>query len=188
MQPPSGSVPTLPIPPFLTSVSPTSTVHGIKANWADFFWFIFWLQASLHHQLLNVLISLFKLSQAAQAKQKNACLLAGDCQAFASPVYYIVRWSKSMLYDSKGFVIFGDSVTSSYGWVGHDGIPTLILISWQTRHVETTSVYGFRLMEEFLYATLWNGLIYLCRRSKNSRTSDKSSNSTKNSWRKETRS
>ena len=67
-----------------------------------FFWFIFWLQASLHHQLLNVLISLFKLSQAAQAKQKNACLLAGDCQVFASPVYYIVRWSKSMLYDSNG--------------------------------------------------------------------------------------
>ena len=56
----------------------------------------------------------------------------------------------------KGFVIFGDSVTSSYGWVGH-GIPTLI--SWQTRHVETTSVCGFRLMEEFLYATLRNGYI-----------------------------
>ena len=66
-----------------------------------FFWFIFWLQASLHHQLLNVLISLFKLSQAVQAKQKNACLLAGFCQVFASPVYYIVRWSKSMLYDSS---------------------------------------------------------------------------------------
>ena len=64
-----------------------------------FFWFIFWLQASLHHQLLNVLISLFKLSQAVQAKQKNACLLAGFCQVFASPVYYIVRWSKSMQYE-----------------------------------------------------------------------------------------
>ena len=99
MQPPSGSVPTLPMPPFLTSVSPTSTVHGIKANWADFFWFIFWLQASLHQQLLNVLISLFKLSQAVQAKQKKACLLAGFCQVFASPVYYIVRWSKSMQYE-----------------------------------------------------------------------------------------
>jgi hypothetical protein len=37
MQPPSGSVPTLPMPPFLTSVSPTSTVHGIKANWAEIF-------------------------------------------------------------------------------------------------------------------------------------------------------
>ena len=66
-----------------------------------FFWFIFWLQASLHHQLLNVLISLFKLSQAVQAKQKNACLLAGFCQVFASPVYYIVRWSKSMQYEGS---------------------------------------------------------------------------------------
>ena len=65
------------------------------------FWFIFWLQASLHHQLLNVLISLFKLSQAVQAKQKNACLLAGFCQVFASPVYYIVRWSKSMQYEGN---------------------------------------------------------------------------------------
>ena len=114
MQPPSGSVPTLPMPPFLTSVSPTSTVHGIKANWADFFWFIFWLQASLHQQLLNVLISLFKLSQAVQAKQKNACLLAGFCQVFASPVYYIVRWSKSMQYEG---IIFWEILTFSWSGV-----------------------------------------------------------------------
>ena len=98
MQPPSGSVPTLPMPPFLTSVSPTSTVHGIKANWADFFWFIFWLQASLHHQLLNVLISLFKLSQAVQAKQKIACLLAGRSARFLPAQFTILFGDLKVCY------------------------------------------------------------------------------------------
>ena len=81
-----------------------------------FFWFIFWLQASLHHQLLNVLISLFKLSQAVQAKQKNACLLAGrsarflpaqftilfgDLKVCYTIVLYIFKMCKNII-DTKG--------------------------------------------------------------------------------------
>ena len=63
-----------------------------------FFWFIFWLQASLHHQLLNVLISLFKLSQAVQAKQKNACLLAGRSARFLPAQFTILFGDLKVCY------------------------------------------------------------------------------------------
>ena len=62
------------------------------------FWFIFWLQASLHHQLLNVLISLFKLSQAVQAKQKNACLLAGRSARFLPAQFTILFGDLKVCY------------------------------------------------------------------------------------------
>ena len=109
-----------------------------------FFWFIFWLQASLHHQLLNVLISLFKLSQAVQAKQKNACLLAGFCLVFASPVYYIVRWSKSMQYEG---IIFWEILTFSWKkWSAFESCDSLcfdakFLELWKKSHEKSYSFY-----------------------------------------------
>ena len=73
-----------------------------------FFWFIFWLQASLHHQLLNVLISLFKLSQAVQAKQKNACLLAGRSARFLPAQFTILFGDLKVCYT----IVLDLSITS----------------------------------------------------------------------------
>ena len=76
-----------------------------------FFWFIFWLQASLHHQLLNVLISLFKLSQAVQAKQKNACLLAGRSARFLPAQFTILFGDLKVCYT----IVF-ESTVSTLAW------------------------------------------------------------------------